>query len=288
MTTPSDPYYPENQDNAETSKTKICHYPTCPSGKTPQPIDNFYKSKKGLHKRQGWCKVCSSAHSKLPSKKSRSNGTEKPEFKVCTRGDCPHNGALQPISNFHKDSNVINGISAACKTCNNRDQKKWFDEHPEFNKKRCGDYYENNVRHSKEYAHKIGVNAEQKGKRLWTKNQWIISTLARCRQRAAKKGFSCDIDASDLLPLPEFCSVFGVRLDYNAGPEKRVHAAVDKIIPALGYVKGNVRIISNAANWAKLDGIGDIVTVRRRVKKEAPPEQPYLFSDFKRFYEAAD
>jgi hypothetical protein len=288
LTTPSAQSYPENPNYIEEQKTKICTYKTCPFKGEPQPIDNFYKANKGLHKRQGWCKLCMSAHAKLPPTRPRSNGTEKPEFKVCTRKNCQHGGILQPIENFPPCKRVKNGTHPACRDCVNADHRRLHNNNREKQNKKSKRQYEKIYKHSKEYAHKPEIDLDNNCGRKWTKKQWVSATLARCRKRASQKGFPCDIDESDLMPLPEFCAVFAVRLDYNAGPDKRVHAAVDKIIPALGYVKGNVRIISNAANWAKLNGIGDLVVVRRRIKKVSASEEPYLFPDFKRVYEAAD
>lgn len=63
------------------------------------------------------------------------------------------------------------------------------------------------------------------------------------------------IDFSEL-DQPEFCPVFGVRLNYVAnekGNRKPIRASIDKIVPELGYVSGNVKIISEQANRLKND-----------------------------------
>lgn len=51
--------------------------------------------------------------------------------------------------------------------------------------------------------------------------------------------------------IPEKCPVLGLSLkrgDYGA---KYNSPSIDRIIPGLGYTKGNVRIISYRANWLK-------------------------------------
>ncbi len=317
MPTPSKSSYPENQENL----TKICNYPTCLLKGHPQPIDNFYKSSKGLHKRQGWCKVCMSAHAKLPPKKSRSNGTEKPAFKVCTRENCPHDGILQPISNFHKDCNVINGVSGPCKTCNNLDQKKWASEHKDISNRLCREYYEQNKESAKEAGredwkvrgeeinerrrerYKVHRKMDTKeiesfhqrksGRQVkwdWSKYNWAVYSIGRCKASAKRKGIPFGMEPSDLLDkrtgaLPVFCPIFThIRLDYQAGPDRRKWASVDKIVPELGYTSGNVWVVSHSANLWKSNGSNPeerkrIVSIMNGRKKQKHPitDQPSLF-----------
>jgi hypothetical protein len=48
--------------------------------------------------------------------------------------------------------------------------------------------------------------------------------------------------------------VFGVVLDYGSDDCQNPNApSLDKVDPTLGYVKGNVRVISMRANWLKQD-----------------------------------
>lgn len=285
MTIPSAQLYPQSN---EIQQTKICNCNTCAHGGISQSVENFYVAKKGSQRRLNQCKTCIRKDHKLAADRARLNRIDPPKEKVCCRRSCSHNGALQPIAHFYKRFNVRSGVYGACKTCIDNGIRKWRNNHQEYDKARCNKWYKENLKHCKEYAHQTEIDPKYKNNRQWTKARWVAYTVSRCRKRASEKNLPFNIDGSDLVPLPEFCPVFAVRLDYNAGPEKRIHAAVDKIIPSLGYVKGNVRIISNAANWAKLNGIGDIVVVKRRLEKKPAVEQPYLFLDFKRQYEAAD
>lgn len=73
----------------------------------------------------------------------------------------------------------------------------------------------------------------------------------RTRKRAADKGLPFDLEESDIV-VPEFCPVLGIRLQigdrkFGASP------SIDRIVPALGYVKGNVLICSQRANRIKND-----------------------------------
>lgn len=59
------------------------------------------------------------------------------------------------------------------------------------------------------------------------------------------------------MPLPQYCPVFGIKLNYqgNKGQKGFVDdsPSIDKIDPKKGYVKGNVQIISWRANRIKSD-----------------------------------
>lgn len=77
------------------------------------------------------------------------------------------------------------------------------------------------------------------------------------RNQAIKKGIPFTIELSDI-EQPEFCPVLGIKLNYSWGglsghlkdPSK---ATLDKLIPELGYVPGNVFVISWRANKLKSD-----------------------------------
>jgi hypothetical protein len=73
------------------------------------------------------------------------------------------------------------------------------------------------------------------------------------RRRAAKRSLPCTITEADII-IPEFCPLLGIKLERSAdghgGPSS---PSLDKINPALGYVPGNVWVISNRANTLKSD-----------------------------------
>ena len=49
----------------------------------------------------------------------------------------------------------------------------------------------------------------------------------------------------------ENCELLNIPLNWNDGPRDKNTPSLDRIIPELGYVKGNVKIISNLANTMK-------------------------------------
>ena len=115
-------------------------------------------------------------------------------------------------------------------------------------------------------------------------NGWSMKAVYRSKHRAAEKNVPFNIEESDLNDpetnkLPVFCSILPyIRLDYSGGKDKRRWASVDRIKPKLGYAKGNVRVISMAANMAKSDGEGDVFVSKPIPKiKHTMPDQPSLF-----------
>jgi hypothetical protein len=82
--------------------------------------------------------------------------------------------------------------------------------------------------------------------------------LRSAKHRAKKKGLPFNIDLSDIV-IPKVCPVLGIELKANAGNGgvSRGSPSLDRIIPSLGYVKGNVQVISNATNLLKGDSTSD-------------------------------
>jgi hypothetical protein len=76
------------------------------------------------------------------------------------------------------------------------------------------------------------------------------SLLAACRTRSRRLKIPCTITPADI-PVPEFCPVFGVPLVLNRGCMAYNSATVDRIDPSLGYVPGNVIVVSSKANAIK-------------------------------------
>lgn len=70
-----------------------------------------------------------------------------------------------------------------------------------------------------------------------------------------QKGVPFDLTNEDV-ERPTHCPVLGMELDYSADAKRRPDnkATLDRFKPELGYVKGNVRVISFRANFLKSNG----------------------------------
>lgn len=83
----------------------------------------------------------------------------------------------------------------------------------------------------------------------------MTRVLCGARARAAEKGIAFTMMLADLLPLPTNCPVYPwIKLVYgNSGRMAQESASIDRIDPKLGYIAGNVRVISWKANRQKGD-----------------------------------
>lgn len=81
--------------------------------------------------------------------------------------------------------------------------------------------------------------------------------LAMARRRAAKAGVPFSLTEADI-EMPAVCPVLGIEIRVDARGGFNPHSpSVDRLVPALGYVPGNVRVISNRANLLKRDATLD-------------------------------
>jgi len=212
----------------------------CTICKISQPVDNFTPSTVGRDGRYPRCKSCvAKLSAEYYTQNFDSVSSQKKQHRTVVRDrnaaklqeywnslasggeekykiciDC--GGEPQPYSNFHVNLEFSDGLSKKCKPCLRKSDNDRYHRNREKN---------------------------------WAKH--IVSSI---KARALKNNLLFNIDESDLQNKPEYCPFFGVKLDYMGGPDRRLWASVDRIIPKMGYVKGNIRIISNAANYAKLDG----------------------------------
>ena len=85
--------------------------------------------------------------------------------------------------------------------------------------------------------------------------------LARVRGNAKSTGRECSLQLEDIPNIPEFCPVLPwIRLEYEVGGmglgmtgRKDSAPSLDRIDRSIGYVKGNVRVVSWRANSLKKD-----------------------------------
>lgn len=72
------------------------------------------------------------------------------------------------------------------------------------------------------------------------------------KARAKRSGVPFSIAVSDIL-VPAVCPVLGVTLSVGTRSSKDSAPSVDRIDPALGYVPGNIKVISFRANTLRRD-----------------------------------
>src|SRR5208337_4667948 len=78
--------------------------------------------------------------------------------------------------------------------------------------------------------------------------------IVQKRHDAKRRGLTFSLTIADISPLPVTCPVFGTMLDYSfdkGGVALDNSPSIDRFDSTLGYVPGNVRVISTAANRIK-------------------------------------
>ena len=78
-------------------------------------------------------------------------------------------------------------------------------------------------------------------------------------KRAKKKGIEFNLTLDDIPQIPVVCPVLGIPIIPNDGisaPSDN-SPSIDRIDSTKGYIKGNIRIISNRANRIKADATVD-------------------------------
>lgn len=121
---------------------------------------------------------------------------------------------VKPFSEFHAHSSCRWGVNTVCKECRR--------------------------------PRSVESSKRQKNQRMLDKNYLASCLLKGARYRANKHGYPCTIELSDI-EIPDKCPVLGVEMVTGT----RYAATIDKILPHLGYVPGNIVVISKQANIMK-------------------------------------
>jgi hypothetical protein len=135
------------------------------------------------------------------------------------------------------------------------------------NEKHCKQYRLKRKKKMKE-NHKIWQQ-KNKDHNNSVRNSYIArnplrKSLQSARYRAKKYDIPFDITYDDLL-IPEVCPYLGTPLIKSKNRGEGTSPTIDRIIPELGYIKGNVQVISDKAN---------------RMKNNATPEEMVLFAKY--------
>lgn len=115
-----------------------------------------------------------------------------------------------------------------------RNTYNWKNKHREIALKKYADNKENYRSERNKY------NSNHPERRL----------LAFSKSRSIKNNIPFNLKESDIV-IPEFCPLLGIKLNLGNNIIKNDSPTLDKIIPELGYIKGNVWVVSWKANRLK-------------------------------------
>lgn len=128
------------------------------------------------------------------------------------------------------------------------------------------DYYQRNPEAYKRQLARI---------RKWHANDRVLrperTIMHAAKARAKRKGLPFDLEMTDIL-IPMYCPILGLKLERGVKVQHDASPVLDRMIPALGYVKGNVQVICQRANRIKNDATPDeLETIALYVRKTVGP-----------------
>lgn len=143
-------------------------------------------------------------------------------------------------------------LTSRCLPC----RRKNYHEDPTVARQRSRDYYNKN---------KAEISAATRKDR---KANPALYLWRECKCDAKAAGVRFNLRAEDVI-VPKRCPVFGVLLKVNSGRVGTNSPTVDRLVPARGYVKGNVAVISHRANTIKNDAsLKELLAVVAYVKRQ--------------------
>jgi hypothetical protein len=129
----------------------------------------------------------------------------------------------------------------------------YYDNNKDVIKARSKARYEANKEACIEQNRKWKADNPEKFKE--SQKKWLLKNpmyvyYGNARRRAKEAGVPFTIHYSDIV-IPECCQISGVKFDTKI---RELSPSLDRVIPELGYVPGNIAIITVRMNRIKSDG----------------------------------
>lgn len=149
---------------------------------------------------------------------------------------CTQCGESKPSSEFSWRGPDHKRLTSRCHACRRANHK----ENPLRNRQRALEYHHKN---------RDAIAAKQRARRIESLSMRLV---AEAKRRANRKCLPFDLTTADVV-VPEACPVLGIPLVVNIGTCGPNSPTLDRLRPELGYVRGNVQVISHRANTVKSD-----------------------------------
>lgn len=176
-------------------------------------------------------------------------------MEIITRSEAINNGSKRYFTNKPCPMGHIapRWVSTrGCSECAATKAKGWRAENTEHQKE-----YRNEYRKKNPEIIKAGYQRNKdkcyEYTQKWLKANPLNRMVNAARSRAKKKDLPFDLTVNDVT-MPESCPVLGIPLfSGTEGSQCDNSPTLDRIIPELGYVRGNVIVVSAKANRIKND-----------------------------------
>jgi hypothetical protein len=177
------------------------------------------------------------------------------ETKICTKCE-----QAKPLDEMTKCSKSPDGRGSYCKECHRAYTKEWTSGNEDRVKATRKAYNRNNAEKISE-RNKV-YKAENRDyfleyNRRYANEKPEKALLYEARKRAKKFGLPITIADTDIV-IPEFCPILGIKLVRGSADDNRdACPSLDRVNPELGYVPGNIAVISYRANRIKNNGTSE-------------------------------
>lgn len=160
--------------------------------------------------------------------------------------------SFKPYSDYYNTKNGKN--SNFCKDCGNTRRnlkaEEYLKRRQSNRKSKSGlNYLNTALKYEKFKEDKEAYLKFLEKIRKYNDDNWWIGTLSQLKRRAKDLNISFNLTKEDLY-VPEICPLLKIPIS-RKNPKKLYCVSWDRIIPELGYTKGNVRAISLKANIMK-------------------------------------
>jgi len=162
-----------------------------------------------------------------------------------------------------------NEIARKCRAANKERAKEWARKYRENNRDAV------NATSRAWYGAKPDGERQEYASSKYYKDI-VRSMYQNAKGRAKKQEIPFTIAQDDIV-IPEMCPVLGIRLIWGIGRGRMsdTSPSLDKIVPELGYVPGNIRVISWKANRLKSDAtLAELEAVCEYVRLAISPDHP--------------
>lgn len=152
---------------------------------------------------------------------------------------CLKCGLEKDRAEFHKDKSRKDGLRDQCRECTKTKNAEYWKRYSLRFEKR-----------NREYKYKNKDSVYRMARKYKESHRGFMLWLG-AKKRATKQGVPFDIEIEDII-IPDMCPLLGIKLGFNGSVNNRDSSpSLDRKNPALGYVKGNIAVISYRANRIK-------------------------------------
>lgn len=109
--------------------------------------------------------------------------------------------------------------------------------------------------------------------KLWLASHYEWQLWKRAKDSSKQRNLEFDIEVSDII-IPISCPYLGIPLTtISDGGRQESNASLDRIDNKLGYIKGNVQVISSKANFMKRNAsIDELIKFAQGILSVHKPE----------------